>query len=241
MLQRCRTSLKVLVSENLTNTYFIDFFNHRGDRLSFWSLMEKWCGLPPLRLTDVVCSEHRERDAPLVQHGMLCYAISRVTDIKSVFELFVTEHIEKIVLEQTNREGRRVYGGSWSEMGRTDLQAFLSVLILGGVFRSCKEAAASLWSAHFGRANFRATLPLKTFYRTCRVIRFDDRGTREARHRNDKLGAIRDVWENWVYRLQLLYNPGADVAVDERLVPFRGRCGFKQYIPQKPGKYSQKI
>ncbi|KAL7381175.1 hypothetical protein ABVT39_001510 [Epinephelus coioides] len=34
---------------------------------------------------------------------------------------------------------------------------------------------------------------------------------------------------------------GTDVTVDERLVPFRGRCPFKQFIPTKPGKYGIKI
>lgn len=31
------------------------------------------------------------------------------------------------------------------------------------------------------------------------------------------------------------------MTVDECLVPFRGRCSFKQYIPSKPGKYGLKI
>ena len=38
-----------------------------------------------------------------------------------------------------------------------------------------------------------------------------------------------------------MYNPGPEVTVDARLVPFRGRCPFKQYIPSKPGKYGIKI
>uniref|UniRef100_A0AAZ1Y4A3 PiggyBac transposable element-derived protein domain-containing protein n=1 Tax=Oreochromis aureus TaxID=47969 RepID=A0AAZ1Y4A3_OREAU len=33
----------------------------------------------------------------------------------------------------------------------------------------------------------------------------------------------------------------ADICVDEQLVPFRGRCNFKQYIPTKPAKYGLKI
>uniref|UniRef100_A0A669F538 PiggyBac transposable element-derived protein domain-containing protein n=1 Tax=Oreochromis niloticus TaxID=8128 RepID=A0A669F538_ORENI len=33
----------------------------------------------------------------------------------------------------------------------------------------------------------------------------------------------------------------ADICVDEQLVPFRGRCDFKQYIPTKPAKYGLKI
>lgn len=57
----------------------------------------------------------------------------------------------------------------------------------------------------------------------------------------DKLAAIRDVWNLWVERLPLVYNPGPDVTVDECLIPFRGQCAFKQYMPSKPAKYGIKI
>ena len=32
-----------------------------------------------------------------------------------------------------------------------------------------------------------------------------------------------------------------DMTVHEQLVPFRGRCAFRQYIPSKPVKYRLKI
>ncbi|KAK5887853.1 hypothetical protein CesoFtcFv8_016414 [Champsocephalus esox] len=44
----------------------------------------------------------------------------------------------------------------------------------------------------------------------------------------------------WTERLPYLYEPGPEVTVDEQLVPFRGRCGFKQYMPSKPAKYGIK-
>ena len=31
------------------------------------------------------------------------------------------------------------------------------------------------------------------------------------------------------------------MTIDEKLEAFRGRCGFKQYIPSKPNKYAIKI
>ena len=37
------------------------------------------------------------------------------------------------------------------------------------------------------------------------------------------------------------YKPSAYVTVDEQLVTFRGRCGFKMFIPNKPGKYGMKV
>lgn len=84
-------------------------------------------------------------------------------------------------------------------------------------------------------------MPLKNFNIVSRIICFDDRDTRPARHARGKLAAFRQVWDKWVCRLQLMYNPGTDVTVDERLVLFRGRCGFKQCMPSKPGKYGLKI
>ena len=69
------------------------------------------------------------------------------------------------------------------------------------------------------------------------VIRFDNRDTRAGRRERDKLPAIRDVWGKWVEILPLLYNPDPHVTVDERLVPFRGCCPFRQYMPNKPSKY----
>ncbi|CAB4058507.1 unnamed protein product [Lepeophtheirus salmonis] len=51
----------------------------------------------------------------------------------------------------------------------------------------------------------------------------------------------RGLGDNWLEQLPYLYNPGSDVTVDEQLVPFRGRCLFRQYMPSKPARYGVKI
>lgn len=52
---------------------------------------------------------------------------------------------------------------------------------------------------------------------------------------------IRSVLDKWVDCLPLFYNPGPNVTVDEQLIPFRGRCPFRQSILSKPAKYGTKI
>ena len=42
-------------------------------------------------------------------------------------------------------------------------------------------------------------------------------------------------------QLPKFYIPYPDLCVDQQLVAFRGRCGFRQYIPSKPAKYGIKI
>nr|XP_046210847.1 piggyBac transposable element-derived protein 4-like [Oncorhynchus gorbuscha] len=172
--------------------------------------------------------------------GPTAYAATQACDIASAFHLFDTPAIERIIVEMTNLHWARKYGDGCRPMDATDLRAYLGLLILAGVSRSRGEAAASLWDAESGRTVFRATMSLKVFHRYSRLLRFDDRQSRPARLATDKLAAIREVWDLWEARLSALYNPGPDVTVDEQLVPFRGRCPFRQYIPSKPAKYDIK-
>ncbi|GLD62735.1 piggyBac transposable element-derived protein 4-like protein [Lates japonicus] len=189
---------------------------------------------------DTQCREPRENILKMTP-GPTRYAVSHAQDIKSTFELFFPQPLQKILLEMTNMEGRRVFGDSWMEIDKTQLDAYMGLLLLAGVYRSCNEATASLWDGESGRSIFRATMSLQTFHVLSRVLRFDNRETRVARRVNDKLAPIRDVWDKWVEELPFMYNPGPEVTVDERLVPFRGRCPFRQYMPSKPGKYGIKI
>ncbi|KAL4008155.1 hypothetical protein ACER0C_002007 [Sarotherodon galilaeus] len=169
--------------------------------------------------------------------GPTQYAISHVDDIKSSFQLFLPESIEGIILEMTNLEGKRVFGDTCREIDLVDLQAYIGLLILAGVYRSNDEATKGLWDAESGRPIFRATMSLEQLRVLSRIIRFDNRDTRQ----NDKLAAIRNIWDRWVERLPLMYNPGPEVTIDECLVPFRGHCPFKVYLPSNPGKCGIKV
>ncbi|XP_025760986.1 piggyBac transposable element-derived protein 4-like [Oreochromis niloticus] len=173
--------------------------------------------------------------------GPTRFAITRVDDIDVTFQLFISPPIERIILDMTNLEGRRVFQEKWKPLDRTDLHAYIGILILAGVHRSKGEATESLCNEENGRPIFRATMSLETFLKISRVIRFDNHETRAGRRERDKLAAIRDVWDKWVEILPLLYNPGPHVTVDEHLVPFRGCCPFRQYMPNKPANYGIKI
>ncbi|XP_052463478.1 piggyBac transposable element-derived protein 4-like [Carassius gibelio] len=162
-------------------------------------------------------------------------------DIRSTFELFFPDDIKQILIEMTNLEGKRVFRDTWKDLDWTDMQAFFGLLILAGVYRSHHEAMSSLWHGVSGRAIFRATMSLKSFTNLSRVFCFYKRDREHNQQKSDKLAPVRDIWDKWVERLPLLYNPGPNITVDECLVRFRGHCPFKQYMPSKPGKYGIKI
>lgn len=49
------------------------------------------------------------------------------------------------------------------------------------------------------------------------------------------------VWDMWAERLPKPFNPVVDVCVAEQLVPFKGQCEFRQFIPAKLKKYGIKL
>ena len=121
------------------------------------------------------------------------------------------------------------------------MKAFIGLCILAGVYKSNHELVASLWSEKEGRPIFSATMSRTRFTIILKYLRFDNRATREERQTTDKLAPFRDFWIMFQAQLPKFYIPGTDLCVDEQLVPFRGRVGFRQYIPSKPAKYGMKI
>ncbi|XP_071750246.1 uncharacterized protein [Lepeophtheirus salmonis] len=118
-----------------------------------------------------------------------------ISDILSSFELFLSDSIQKMILDMTNLEGGRVFGNEWSVIGKLELKAYFRIHTLVGVYRSKGETTKSLWDSETGRTIFRAVMPLKNFKILSRVLRFDDRQTRNQRRQKDKLAPIREVWD----------------------------------------------
>jgi hypothetical protein len=65
-------------------------------------------------------------------------------------------------------------------------------------------------------------------------MRFDNIHTRNERKLVDKLAPIRQVFDRFVQSCIDNYTISEYAKIDEKLEAFRGRCGFKQYIPSKP-------
>ncbi|XP_028825897.1 piggyBac transposable element-derived protein 4-like [Denticeps clupeoides] len=175
----------------------------------------------------------------LDQLGKMLVMPERVGDIPDAFDLFLNEEMTQVITRYTNLHGRRTVQG-WKDLDATTIRAYFGLLLLAGVYRSRGEATRSLWGGETGRHIFRVTMPRKTFEIISRSLYFDDRLSR-PRRRDDKLAAIRDMWDQWTDRLPQIFNPGADICVDEQLVAYRGRCNFRQYMPKKPGRYGVKI
>lgn len=122
-----------------------------------------------------------------------------------------------------------------------EIKAAVGLLILIGVMSGKRESLEQMWSEGTGRPILRSTMPLKRFKTFLGTARFDDKSTRSARQQNDKLAAIREMFNSFVDKCNTLYEPSPFVCIDETLVSFRGRCSFRVYIPSKPDRYGIKV
>lgn len=124
----------------------------------------------------------------------------------------------------------------------TEVRALIGMLFYSGIFKSNHEDLESLYSTDgTGRDIFRATISLKRILILLMCLRFDNKTDRQERVQDDKAAAISWVFNRVVENSQLNYSPFEHVCVDEMLVPFRGRCKFKVYMPKKPAKYGLKV
>jgi hypothetical protein len=74
-----------------------------------------------------------------------------------------------------------------------------------------------------------------------RWIWFNDRTTRDKIRKQDCFAPIQDTFAAFVENCKKCYSLEQNVTISEKLETFRGRCGFKQYIPLKPNKHGIKI
>ncbi|KAB0805400.1 hypothetical protein PPYR_02396 [Photinus pyralis] len=123
-----------------------------------------------------------------------------------------------------------------------EIKALLGLLYLAGCLKSSRLSVEELWTTDgTGVERFWLTMSKERFLFLLRYLRFDDKETREQRRAIDKLAPIRNLFDIFVENCKKYYTVSEYTTIDEKLEAFRGRCGFKQYIPNKPSKYGVKI
>ena len=124
-----------------------------------------------------------------------------------------------------------------------ELQAFIGLLILVGVFRVHREPLSNLYcqDPNLSRPIFKATLPRERFKTILSFLRFDEHETRSTRIYIYRLAPVREVLESVNLAFQSSYTPNKFVTVDQHMCGFLGRCSFRQYMPMKPDRYGIKI
>ena len=154
------------------------------------------------------------------------------------------------MLENTNVRLRRYKArvhhtlrnsSTYADTTINEIKAFIGVLILAASRKDNPLSAEEIFDPKFSPAFYRCALSLKRFQLLSSALRFDDSLTRAERLQDDQFTHIRGLWQDVMGKCRENYIAGNCVTVDEQLIPFRGNCRFRVYMPQKPGKYGLKI
>nr|CAH7748238.1 unnamed protein product [Callosobruchus chinensis] len=121
---------------------------------------------------------------------------------------------------------------------RKEIRAVIGLLYLVGTYKAAKLNIEDLFATDgTGIEKFRKTMSLQRFTILLSCLRFDNVANREERKKIDKLAALRSALDKFVENSQNIYTPSEYLTIDEKLEAFRGRCAFRQFMPNKPARY----
>lgn len=175
---------------------------------------------------------------------------------KEVWNLLFDNDMVNEIVKWTNRKLSDVRKATVSQLGSekknllgkyrptdiNEINAFFGILLLTSIYKSASEDVGSLFSSKtFGRQIFRAIMSGRRFEVLSTCLRFDNPDDRAIRKKSNKAAPISWLFERFVTNCQKAFIIGELTCVDEMLVPFRGRCPFKVYMPKKPAKYGIRI
>jgi len=162
----------------------------------------------------------------------------------NAFSRFIFHDILNIILTHTHQKIHdylfNFTGKVQKWMQRTslgELRFVIGLLIYGGVFESLHQHIQSLYKMDgTGKLDFPLVMAKNRSLFLLSVVRFYDKAKRTERRLEDKMATFREFWDMFIGLCKSLYLVGSAFCVDEQLLPFRGRCGFRQYMPKTPRK-----
>lgn len=126
----------------------------------------------------------------------------------------------------------------WSPTNVDEIEKFMGLLLWFGLVQM--PSLESYWSTKIRYKNNVAP-KIMSRNRFELLLRFWHFADNEKTPDNDRIYKVRDLLERVVKNYQNVMEPDEYLAIDESMVPFRGRLKFKQYIPGKAHKYGVKL
>lgn len=160
--------------------------------------------------------------------------------------LFKDENFDRIAVE-TNRYAQQSIAEKadplWYATTADEIRAFFTVNILFGI-KQLPEIHA-YWSRNpfLGVPEVQKIFSRNRFMKISQYLHLNDKSRElprgDANH--DKLFKVRPLLDSVVFSIKSEYWPTKCVSIDEAMIPFKGRLGMKQYMPQKPTKRGIKV
>ncbi|CAB3229530.1 unnamed protein product [Arctia plantaginis] len=175
---------------------------------------------------------------------------SFVKSSEDVYKLFVTEEMINKMVSETNNYARNYLRTNqlnmkrksrmkhWTDTNLQEMKTFLAVVMAMGL---CKVPLINLyWSKNnlYRNEFISSAMTRDRFLLLLKCWHVSDVSNDD---KTDKLYKIRDMLSMITVNFQNILNPGKYVVIDETMIPWRGRLGFRQYIKNKSHRYGVKL
>ena len=183
-------------------------------------------------------------------HGFSGVSASSLRPI-DVYSKLVTDDVYDLVVEQTNLNAQQVLSNRrisrksrykhWKSTDKAEMKKFFAIVMYMGVV---KYPSISLyWSRDsFYKNSFVPSIMSRNrFQLLLRFMHFADNEDGDENENKDRLLKIRRMLEILEKNFTATKTPGDTIAIDESMIPWRGRLLFRQYNPGKAHRYGVKI
>ena len=166
------------------------------------------------------------------------------------FGRFFTDEVWDLLVEETNRYAAQVRSTiaspnarPWHDIDRVEMKAFVGMLMAMGL---CKLPRLEMyWSTacKYTTPGLRKVMPLVRFHQIWRFFHLCDSSKQVPRGQPgyDVLYKVRPPLDLVSPKLESEYNLHEHVSIDEAMIKYKGRLGFKQYMKAKPTKWGIKV
>ncbi|XP_033095930.1 uncharacterized protein LOC117100372 isoform X2 [Anneissia japonica] len=170
------------------------------------------------------------------------------SSIFDIFHHFIDDDMLQLMVRETNKYARKLILNAgnvdnsnlkgWRDTDVNEVRAFIALILGLGMVRHGRYE--SHWSTHWllDHPGFRSIMSRNRFFLLLRCIHLvdDDDALPREDPNYDKAFKIRFFMNHVVNNFQTAFYPSRNVSVDESVIAFKGRVGFKTYHPKKPHK-----
>ncbi|GFU95198.1 piggyBac transposable element-derived protein 4 [Trichonephila clavipes] len=167
------------------------------------------------------------------------------------YEALIDNNLIDLIVYETNRYAEQTIGSSiprrhsrskkWEPTSKEEMHVFIALIILQGIVK--KTTNEQYWSKIHSISTpfFSKVMSYRRFSLIYRFLHFSDNETFVTEtHECPKLSKIWPVLKYLTIRFKEVITPDRDVTIDESMMLFKGRLGWKQYMPLKRSRFGIK-
>ena len=196
------------------------------------------------------------RDEPSGTHfvyskvpGPTSTAVHSSSSAYDIFSRFFTEEVWGLLATETNRYAEQTrshtpHARPWKETTVPEMKAFIGILIYLGILKLPRlELYWSNIDMHIATPGISQIMPLVRFQQIFRFFHLtnSENAVLHGQPGHDRLFKVRSLLDLVVPKFGEEYTLHQQVSVDEAMIKFKGRLGFKQYMKDKPIKWGMKV